>query len=110
MSTLRLRRGEVDGVPAPRGSSTRLIVSCIVPGRLDAVGLGVVADDLQAVDERHPLALPDVRPRTVLGAAVPSWVPTNLKAGPAPAITTRAVPSPMIEVNPTLSSRRRSAG
>jgi hypothetical protein len=35
-----------------------------------------------------------------LGAAEPAWVPTNRNAGPAPAITIRAVPSPLIDARP----------
>src|SRR5438093_7627300 len=37
------------------------------------------------------------------GSAVPWWVPTNLNAGPGPAMTTRAVPSPTRAMGPTLS-------
>jgi len=40
----------------------------------------------------------------LLGSAVPACVPTKCKAGPGPAITSRAVPSATTAVKPTLSS------
>ena len=98
MMTLRLR--PVRWTPCRHlRISTRVTVSCIVP--LASMPSAFAWSPTISMPSTVGIRSFHTPGFTVFGSAVPAWVPTNLNAGPSPAITSRA-PSPLIAMGPVL--------